>query len=183
MRIDELVDGGLVLRIEFVELQPHAVAAIAPRDVALGIDVPFRARKAKPEANVRAALERAGRPDGDSSAADVRVQPLDGCEPVSIEASDARASASIEIIGNRSAPATAGYAAPRVFVSNTARKRATRALLACYRTRENQNRQAPISSVRCCGSVDPGRGRERRSMTAVECARSARTERAARRRF
>src|SRR5687767_12775316 len=39
MRVDELVDGGLILRFDFLELQAHAVSPIAPGDPRFGVDV------------------------------------------------------------------------------------------------------------------------------------------------
>src|SRR5687767_7585638 len=103
MRVDELVDGGLILRLDFFELQPHAVAAIAPGDPPFGVDVALRAGQAKSEACARAVLERAGGTDGDASAADVQRQRCrDGVtEPVGDGNAeyDARASAAIEVVG------------------------------------------------------------------------------------
>jgi len=46
MRIDEFVDSGSILRLDFLEVQPHAVAAIARGDAALGVPVARRAGRA-----------------------------------------------------------------------------------------------------------------------------------------
>src|SRR5687767_2389791 len=39
MRVDELVDGRLILRLDFLELQAHAMSPIAPRNASFGVDV------------------------------------------------------------------------------------------------------------------------------------------------
>src|SRR6202521_4555724 len=59
MRIDEFVDGGLVGGIDFLELQAHAVAAVAPCHAAFRIDVPPGARQPEPQPHLRPAFERA----------------------------------------------------------------------------------------------------------------------------
>ena len=74
MRIDEFVDGGLILRLDLLELQSHAVTAIAPGDAALGVDVALRARQAMSEAHFRVVLERAGGTNGYAPAAEVQRQ-------------------------------------------------------------------------------------------------------------
>ncbi len=51
--IDELVDLGLIGRIDLLELQAHPDPAIAPRDARLGFDVALRARQAEPRAQLR----------------------------------------------------------------------------------------------------------------------------------
>ena len=59
VRVDELVDGGLILRFDLLELQAHAVAAIAPCHAAFGVDVALRAGQAEPQAHL-ARRSRAG---------------------------------------------------------------------------------------------------------------------------
>src|SRR5688572_17473793 len=72
MRVDELVDEALIGRLDLVELQPHAVAAIAPRDSSFGVDVALRSGKAEPDSNPGAVVERAGRADCDAATAQVQ---------------------------------------------------------------------------------------------------------------
>src|SRR5688572_19100392 len=145
------------------------MAAIAPGDFPLGVDITFGSREAKPEAHACTILERAGRPYGDAPAADVEGQRGgDGvAEPVGDwnAQHDARASASIEIIGKQMRRQRREDMLHRaVFIHITGHaKRAQLAhfLGACYRTAENQNRQAPIVELAdAADQVDPRRVRQ-----------------------
>src|SRR5437660_10295094 len=72
MRVDEVVDDRLVLGHDGVELHAHADAAIAPRHLALGVDVLLATGHAEANADSRAGLERARRADGDAAVAEIQ---------------------------------------------------------------------------------------------------------------
>src|SRR5262249_31607727 len=74
MRVDKVVDDGLAGGIDRLELQPHADAAIAPRDAALGIDVALRPRHPESHLDARARVERTGGADRDAAATEVQRQ-------------------------------------------------------------------------------------------------------------
>src|SRR5579862_9766939 len=59
MRVDEVVDDGLVGGIDFLELHPHADPSIAPGHAPLGVDVPLAARHTKTHLDFGSALQRA----------------------------------------------------------------------------------------------------------------------------
>ena len=54
MGVDEAVDERLAGRVDLVELDAHADAAVAPGDVTLGVDVALRAGHAEPHLDRRA---------------------------------------------------------------------------------------------------------------------------------
>src|SRR5712692_2140667 len=103
MRVDEAVDGGLAGTFDRLELNPHADAAIAPRDASLGVDVALRSRQAKADPDLRACLERARRPDGDAPVPQVERQR--GRDRVAESVlnrnpeNDPRAVAAVEVVG------------------------------------------------------------------------------------
>src|ERR1700733_3235551 len=69
VRVDEVVDHRLVARLDELELDAHADAAVAPGDVPLGVDVLLRPGHAEPDLDLGVVVERAGRPDGDAAVA------------------------------------------------------------------------------------------------------------------
>src|SRR4051812_26800038 len=105
VRVDEVVDDRLVRRIDDLELDAHADAAIAPRDVAFGVDVLLGARHAEADLDLRSALERAGRPDGDAAVAEIEGQRGGDrvAEPVLNRDPQhhARAAAAVEVVGKQ----------------------------------------------------------------------------------
>ena len=105
MRVDEFVDSGLILRLDLLELQSHAVAAIAPRDAAFGVDVALGTGQAVSKPHLRAILERAGGANRDAAAADVqRERSGDGVAESIRDGNaehDARAAAAIEVVGKQ----------------------------------------------------------------------------------
>src|SRR5258708_39259259 len=72
--VDELIDDRLVGRVDFVELDAHADAPIAPCHASFGVDVALRARHPEPHFDSGAVLERARRPDVDAAVAEVQRQ-------------------------------------------------------------------------------------------------------------
>src|SRR2546423_812071 len=74
VRVDELVDDRLVGRIDDLELDAHADAAVAPRHVPFGVDVLLRSRHAEAHFDLGAVVERAGGADGDAAMAEVERQ-------------------------------------------------------------------------------------------------------------
>src|SRR5688500_10243110 len=58
VHVDQLVDGRLIVGLHLVELQAHAVAAIAPRNAGFGVDVAFRPWQPEPQTHLGAVLER-----------------------------------------------------------------------------------------------------------------------------
>src|SRR3954451_4486146 len=74
VRVDEVVDHRLVGGFDDLELDTHADAAIAPRDVPFGVDVLLRSRHAKAHPNLGAAVQRAGGANGDAAVAEVKGQ-------------------------------------------------------------------------------------------------------------
>ena len=105
MRVDEVVDERLVGRLDRLELDAHADAAIAPGDASFGVDVPLRPGHPEPHLDLRAALERAGRADGDAAVTEVERQRRgDGvAEPVLDRDAehDPRAAAAVEVVGKQ----------------------------------------------------------------------------------
>src|SRR4051812_2205420 len=71
VRVDEVVDHRLVLRIDGIELDAHTDAPIAPRHLALGVDVLLAAGHAEAHADPRARFERARRADRDAAVAQI----------------------------------------------------------------------------------------------------------------
>src|SRR5262245_58238403 len=69
--VDEVVDDRLVRRIDVLELDAHADAPIAPRDLAFRVDVPLRSGHAEKDLDFRHAVERAGGPAGDAAVSQV----------------------------------------------------------------------------------------------------------------
>src|SRR5947208_10359589 len=74
VRVDEVVDDRLVRGLDRFELNAHADAAIAPRDVSLGVDVALGAGHAEADLDLRARLERARRANGDAAVAQIERQ-------------------------------------------------------------------------------------------------------------
>src|SRR4051812_12625180 len=74
VRVDEVVDDRLVRGIDDLELDAHADAAVAPRDVSLCVDVLLRSRHAEAHLDLRGAVERAGRADRDAAVAEFQRQ-------------------------------------------------------------------------------------------------------------
>src|SRR5688572_6430931 len=105
MRVDELVDEALIGRLDLVELQAHAVAAIAPRHSSFGVDVALRSGKAEPDTNLGTVIERAGRADRDASTAQVERESRGNgvAEPVCDRNTqdDARTATTIEVVGEQ----------------------------------------------------------------------------------
>src|SRR5688500_3424141 len=103
VRVDELVDGRLIVGLHLVELQAHAVAAIAPRNAGFRCDVAFRRWQPEPETPFGAVLERTRRADGDTTPAQVeRQRGRNGVtEPIRDGDAEhnARAAAAVEIVG------------------------------------------------------------------------------------
>src|SRR5262245_14218947 len=89
--------------IDSLELNPHANAPIAPRNSAFGVDVPLGPGHSEAYFDLRAAIERAGGPDGDAAVAEVERQRRRDrvAEPVLNRNTehDARTVPSVEIIG------------------------------------------------------------------------------------
>src|SRR5205085_10217803 len=67
MRVHEVVDDRLMRRFDVLELNPHADAAVAPRDVALRVDVALRPRHPEADLDLRSRFQRAGGPDRDAA--------------------------------------------------------------------------------------------------------------------
>src|SRR5258707_5869195 len=63
VRVDELVDDRLVGRLDDLELDAHADAAVAPGDAPFGVDVLLRSGHPEAHLDLGAAVQRAGRPD------------------------------------------------------------------------------------------------------------------------
>src|SRR5260221_12413766 len=63
VRVDEAVDHLLVGRLDLLELNAHADAAVAPRDAPLGVDVLLGARHPEAHPAPAARLARSGRAD------------------------------------------------------------------------------------------------------------------------
>src|SRR5206468_4465904 len=61
-------------RVDLLELDAHADAPVAPRDAALAVDVFLGPGHAEPDLDLRTAVERARRPDGDPSVTEVEGQ-------------------------------------------------------------------------------------------------------------
>src|SRR5688572_331944 len=105
MRVDELVDEALIGRLDLVELQPHAVAAIAPRDASFGVDVALRSGKAKSDSNPGAVVERAGRADCNAATAQVQRERGGNSVPEPVcdrnAQHDARTATTIEVVGEQ----------------------------------------------------------------------------------
>src|SRR5260370_40606088 len=74
VRVDEAVDHLLVGRLDLLELNAHADAAVAPRDAPLGVDVLLGPRHAEADLDPCARLERAGRADRDAAVTEVQRQ-------------------------------------------------------------------------------------------------------------
>src|SRR5262249_160754 len=74
VRVDEVVDDGLMAGIDRLELSAHADVAIPPRDVPLGFDVALRSRHPEPDLDLGARFEGARRADGDPAVAQVERQ-------------------------------------------------------------------------------------------------------------
>src|SRR5580765_1929932 len=72
VRVDEGVDGGLVGRVDLLELQAHADAPVAPRDARLDLDFTGCGREAEPDPRGSTGIERAGGPDGDPAAREIQ---------------------------------------------------------------------------------------------------------------
>src|SRR5438128_3267707 len=74
VRVDEVVDDPLVGRVDLLELDAHADAPVAPRDAAFAVDVFLGPGHPEPDLDLRAAVERARRPDGDPAVTEVESQ-------------------------------------------------------------------------------------------------------------
>src|SRR5437762_13065410 len=74
VRVDEVVDDPLVGRVDLLELDAAADAPVDPRAAALAVDVVLGAGHAEPDLDLRSAVERAGRPDGDPAVTEVEGQ-------------------------------------------------------------------------------------------------------------
>src|SRR5262245_29449051 len=74
MRVDEVVDEGLVGRLDALELHAHADAAIAPRHPAAHVDVTARSGHPEPDLDSRAGVEGARGADRKPAAAQVKRQ-------------------------------------------------------------------------------------------------------------
>src|SRR2546422_3201203 len=102
MRIDKLVDGTLIDGVDLLELQSHAVSAIAPGHAAFRIDVALGARQPEAQPHLRTAFERAGGADGDAAAAEVQGERRgDGVAEAIRDGNaehDARAGAPVEVV-------------------------------------------------------------------------------------
>src|SRR6185295_13206061 len=102
VRVDEVIDDRLVDLVDDLELDAHADAAVAPRDLAFGIDVLLRPRHPEADLDLGAALERAGGADGDAAVTEVEGQRRgDGvAEPVLNRDAehDPRAAAAVEVV-------------------------------------------------------------------------------------
>jgi hypothetical protein len=61
MRVNVIVDVGLIGGAQFRELNPHAHAAVGPRDRGFGLDVVFRRRHTKANFHRGADCQRTGR--------------------------------------------------------------------------------------------------------------------------
>src|SRR5205085_12207480 len=101
VRVDEVVDDRLVRGIDFLELDAHADAAVAPRDAPFGVDVFLRSRHAEAHFDLGAAVERAGRANGDPAVTEVQRQRRgDGIAEAILDRNpehDPRAGATVEI--------------------------------------------------------------------------------------
>ena len=163
MRVDELVDGGLIGGVDFVELQAHAVAAIAPRDAPLGIDVLLRARQPEAQSHLGAVFEWAGGPDGDAAQAQVQRQCRRDGIAEAIRDGDsehhARAAAAVEVIGKqmrRQRRQDVLHGAVFVHVTGDAERRQIAHFFGVGdRAAENEDRQAlPIELADAAHEVD-----------------------------
>src|SRR5258706_4788250 len=74
VRVDEAVDNRLDGRLDLLELNAHADAAIAPRDAPFAVDVLLRSGHAEADLDLGAQLERAGRADRDAAVTEVQRQ-------------------------------------------------------------------------------------------------------------
>src|SRR5215831_5606037 len=74
VRVDELVDGGLIGRIDLLELQAHADAPVAPRHARLDLDLARARRQAEPHARGGARVQRARGADRNPAAAEIQRQ-------------------------------------------------------------------------------------------------------------
>src|SRR6185503_9571960 len=74
MLVDELVDCGLIGRIDLLELQAHSDAPVAPRDARVRLHVHLRAGQAESDAHLGVLLQGTHRPDADSALAQVQRQ-------------------------------------------------------------------------------------------------------------
>src|SRR6185503_5011295 len=105
VRVDEVVDDRLVDVVDLLELDAHADAAVAPGDLALGVDVLLRSRHPEADLDLGAALERAGGADGDAAVTEVERQRRRDrvAEPVLNRDAedDARAAAAVEVVGEQ----------------------------------------------------------------------------------
>src|SRR5947209_7557760 len=74
MLIDEVVDDRLMRGVDLLELNAHADAAVAPRDVPFRLDVALRPRHAEPDLDFRPRFERARRADRNPAVAQIQRQ-------------------------------------------------------------------------------------------------------------
>src|SRR5439155_10501347 len=74
VRVDEGVDDSLVCGINRLELNAHAHATIAPRDVPFRVDVALRSGHPETDFDLRARFERACGPDRDAAVAQIERQ-------------------------------------------------------------------------------------------------------------
>src|SRR5262245_16403598 len=74
VRVHEAIDLILTGGVHLLELNAHANAAVAPGHASFRLDVAFRAGHAEAHLDLRAALERTRRADGDSAMAQVECQ-------------------------------------------------------------------------------------------------------------
>src|SRR4051794_5148911 len=74
VRVDELVDVRLVGRIDGLELDAHADAAIAPRHVPVRVDVLLRSGHAEAHFDLGAVVQRTRGADRDAAVAEVQRQ-------------------------------------------------------------------------------------------------------------
>src|SRR3954471_13760658 len=103
VRVDEVVDDRLIVRFDFLELDAHADAAVAPRHAPFRVDVALRSRHAEPHLDRRSGVERAGGADGDPAVTEVQRQRRRDRVAVAVlnrdAEHDARAAAAIEVVG------------------------------------------------------------------------------------
>src|SRR5687767_9072635 len=101
--VDEVVDDALMGGLDPFELNAHADPAVAPGDAAFGVDVALGAGHPEAHLDLRTALERAGRADGDAAVTEVEGQRRgDGVAEAVLDGNaehDAWTAAAVEVVG------------------------------------------------------------------------------------
>src|SRR5258706_3649273 len=74
MRVDEVVDDGLIGRVDLFEFDAHPDAPVAPGHTPFGVNVTLRTRHAEAYSDSGAGIERTRRANRDTAVAEIQRQ-------------------------------------------------------------------------------------------------------------